>query len=214
MPVLATEPASVYNQVHAPDQFRKFQDAGYTHGGSFDSPLYGRIAQSDTLAKSLFCPLPRHDAESVFWIIVIFLLRALPAHPTTEDNLMPLQQLWRALGDHYIPESTDGYIDSREGVLKYGVKKWQPNLHPDLADEAELLGQLCEQVNPEYAYLLPQPPLFHLHEAMQRILLNHLWVMSKAERHLDLHQTHLREVYDITHTKQFLTKTPTPGTTG
>lgn len=43
-----------------------------------------------------------------------------------------------------------------------------------MADIAILLGSIAEQVSPEYAYWPVQPPEDHLHEAIQRLILQYL----------------------------------------
>jgi hypothetical protein len=81
MPRLNGAVKAAYESAHEQDQLRTYEDPnGRGHGGV----LLTRV-ELDEIRESgydiwhdYFFHQPCHDAESVFWVIVAFLLRALP----------------------------------------------------------------------------------------------------------------------------------------
>ncbi|KDQ26399.1 hypothetical protein PLEOSDRAFT_1105302 [Pleurotus ostreatus PC15] len=130
----------------------------------------------------IFRHLPRHDAESVFWVIVVFLLRALPLGqlPEKDKNTKSLISSWKCIASHEIMSSPAGLpIDFRTMLLS--PKHWETNLHEKLGGLVPMMKELVMQVRPEYSHLAEPPPdEFHLHEAMQRILLRYAVKFSEA----------------------------------
>ncbi len=130
----------------------------------------------------IFRHLPRHDAESVFWVIVVFLLRALPLGqpPEKDKNTKSLISSWKCIASHEIMSSPAGIpIDFRTMLLS--PKNWETNLHEKLGGLVPMMKELVVQVRPEYSHLAEPPPdEFHLHEAMQRILLRYAVKFSEA----------------------------------
>ncbi|KDQ26393.1 hypothetical protein PLEOSDRAFT_159686 [Pleurotus ostreatus PC15] len=124
----------------------------------------------------IFRHLPRHDAESVFWVIVVFLLRALPLghRPADDTNVEFLRSAWGYIAGHEI-KSAPGQspMDSRASLL-FHPDAWEQILHQKFARLAPMMEEFIAQVTPEYSHLTEPPPDdFHLHEAMQRILLKY-----------------------------------------
>src|SRR5258708_4747138 len=108
---------------------------------------------------------PRHDIESLFWVMVDILLHAKPKqsedsssiHLTKFENTLK----GRKYGD---PGGSDFFF--------FPLDWWRGALHPALVPIlAELLHKLALQVGPEYEYLIVPPCSTHLHEAFQRLLL-------------------------------------------
>lgn len=194
----------------------------------------GVIEAIDNLSKSRCFHQPRHDVESVYWIIVTHILRTAPLLPISEDNPM-LEQLSdenqsasdqegekeeinlgivdetkedpapdspahferfkvfsALLETHQIPEkATTSASDSRDRFLSEltTAKKWADVLHPGLESIAPMMARLTEFIAPEYEYLhaacgesTTDPlPLDHMHEGVQRILLDQIFDMADAE---------------------------------
>ena len=107
-----------------------------------------------------------------------------------------LDEVWKLLAEHSIQNNS---IDSRDTMFHFNVDDWKHALHPKLSFIAPVLWQLCEQVQPEYSLVTPAPHELHLHEAIQRILLNLIWNMKDSD-HILLDQR-LRAVtvyrYDV-----------------
>ncbi|EJD48067.1 hypothetical protein AURDEDRAFT_183791 [Auricularia subglabra TFB-10046 SS5] len=110
---------------------------------------------------------PHHDAESCFWVTGHFLLTALPKSanrdndPTRADRIVAMLESNR-VGD---------FLDSRMHVLELRAADWAQFLHPGLRSLGELMFSLAEVVRPCFDLFQPPPPPYHLHEAMQRVLL-------------------------------------------
>ncbi|KAL0954096.1 hypothetical protein HGRIS_005242 [Hohenbuehelia grisea] len=181
MPVLRGSIHADYELCYANDSFRKYTDEGHPgqcHGRVFTNnrrSLFRQIRRkehSKTVRGRLFRHLPRHDAESTFWVIVTFLLRAKPEDSTVQDDLKSFIKAWEALMTHEVSDDILD-VDSRDSLVMFDVNRWANALHPALVQFGVhiLLINLSEQVLPEYAWLDKEPHAFHLHEAIQRILL-------------------------------------------
>jgi hypothetical protein len=80
MPTLDGPVKDAYQAAYGEDELRSYEDADNKgHGGTLLKRAEIRKLKevADTL-RDLFLHQPCHDAESVFWVIVAFLLRALP----------------------------------------------------------------------------------------------------------------------------------------
>jgi hypothetical protein len=95
-----------------------------------------------------------------------------------------LDAIWKLLAEHTIQCGT---ADSSGPVFQLDTLSWRDILHPKLSFLAPMLASLCEHVEPEYTLVNPTPPEFHLHEAMQRILLMNIWSMKDTD-HISLDQ--------------------------
>ena len=109
---------------------------------------------------------PRHDIESLFWVMVDILLHAKPKQ-SEDSSLFRLTTFENTLkGRKY------GGLDMLTPLCLSPPDWWSGALHPALVPIlAELLHKLALQVGPEYEYLIVPPCSTHLHEAFQRLLL-------------------------------------------
>ncbi|KDQ22007.1 hypothetical protein PLEOSDRAFT_161809 [Pleurotus ostreatus PC15] len=194
MPELPNHLAEKYFETYANDRsgLRTFVDDDFTnHGGMYSSRKnVKKYEDNPDLVVEEFEHHPRHDAESVFWCMVVFLLVAVPLG--SPDEVIPkdtdkfsLFCAWRHIANHQVGPTQD-ICDSRAGLLA-GGKLWNEWLHPDLAHAGPLLASLASQVSPEWSLLSPQPRDLHLHKAMQRIILTHidLWQKNKLDVKFD-----------------------------
>ncbi|KAL0948323.1 hypothetical protein HGRIS_010911 [Hohenbuehelia grisea] len=178
---------------HPPRLIRSLEDVGKTIHGSTKSdekiemifqeqfkPFKDRSQQY----HALFYHRMRYDAESVYWVIVIFLLlaRPTPAKPQHDPSLGPeaedeeeclmmadddeddshldsMDDLWLNFVNHKILDTTQvlkkPQTDSRSSVFEQGPQGWEEALHVKLAPMADMLFELSRQVEPEYIYLEP-----------------------------------------------------------
>ncbi|KZV80017.1 hypothetical protein EXIGLDRAFT_733791 [Exidia glandulosa HHB12029] len=107
------------------------------------------------------------------WVVVHFLVTALPAGADpSEDDIANSDQLWRA---------------PVHGIARSG---WPPCLHRDLQFFGNVVSELAEVVQPIYAWFKTEFPFYHLHEAVQRILLNEICQIldRDADVVLDVHR--------------------------
>ncbi|KAF9497834.1 hypothetical protein BDN71DRAFT_1444258 [Pleurotus eryngii] len=179
MPSLPPDLLELYKTAHLPadvDLLHHFEDChGTTHGVPQNSDEYDDDEDEDEDEIQVFQHLPRHDAESVFWVIIVFLLRALPLGQRPEEDMNGrfLTPAWECIASHEIKSDPGNFsVDLRAMLLD--PKGWKQNLHQRLEDLAPMMKELIAQVRPEYSHLPAPPDDFHLHEAMQRILLKYV----------------------------------------
>ena len=83
---------------------------------------------------------PRHDVESVFWVLVCCLVRAPPDgandNPTRHSDCIFNDMLY-----HKIPPSPS---NTRDEALRWTEKDWKEALHPKLQGLATMIVQMCE----------------------------------------------------------------------
>ncbi|KAJ8481082.1 hypothetical protein ONZ51_g6251 [Trametes cubensis] len=181
MPLLAGKAKELYLKAYGNaryDQYNDLPDGPTFHGG------ISRTRDEDELER-ITDGLPfrhrwEHDAESVFWAMYSILLRVRPQNdeetPRSQSNA---EYAWGILKNHYIPErDADGvvrYYDDRQSLLYLPRKGFASAFLPSMNDVALLLHSIAAQVNPSYALMDPLPPFEdHLHEAMQRLILQYL----------------------------------------
>ncbi|KAJ8501525.1 hypothetical protein ONZ45_g12111 [Pleurotus djamor] len=154
------------------EPLRIFNDTEDTcHSGRIDTEKQKRYRADASLYKTGFHHHPRHDAESIFWVILVMLLRALPVKangPKNDVNNDQFKQIWEAFDDHEI----SSWTDTRQVI--FAVNGWDRVLHEELSFVAPVIEELIDQISPEYEFLKPAPDPLHLHEAIQRLLLKYL----------------------------------------
>ncbi|KDQ29953.1 hypothetical protein PLEOSDRAFT_1081624 [Pleurotus ostreatus PC15] len=184
MPALRPEIVEKYLQVYHDDtsEMRKFSDDDTTtHGGHLSKKLQKAYKDNNALRSAHYEHQPRHDAESVYWCIVVFVLLAKPLNNDEDNNIKGLCDIWSNIAEHEVGKIQD----SRMSLLQ--MNYWPLCLHEDLSFIGPLMEDLSEQVGPEWALLTPAPKPLHLHEAMQRLILNHVhhWECQNLNVELD-----------------------------
>jgi hypothetical protein len=118
---------------------------------------------------------PRHDVESYFWIIFMFLLQAIPEEDVVriDDTLEEYREQIRIIQGAAAARTGGGV---RTAFITDQVRYYRDVLHPGLTKFAPLIVELAHQIRPEWQFLKPQPPADHLHEAFRRILLK--WIVD------------------------------------
>ena len=116
--------------------------------------------------------LPLHDVESVFWIIVLFFIRASPSDANEEEvisneDLDSRSQTFCNLSSNFI-----GRIDWRTLLLGYSEDRWRLALHPRLRPFAPLLSTMASYFKNTWHFFpgIYGERSFHAHEAMRRML--------------------------------------------
>ncbi|TFK81817.1 hypothetical protein K466DRAFT_323716 [Polyporus arcularius HHB13444] len=87
---------------------------------------------------------------------------------------MLVAELWKDLREHFIPDQPSRYRDTRDAIFMMGDTQWEEHFYPEMRDVAYLLFRISQQIAPEYEYWTPRPPDDHLHEAVQRLILQYL----------------------------------------
>ncbi|KAI0324371.1 hypothetical protein GY45DRAFT_425864 [Cubamyces sp. BRFM 1775] len=180
MPTLCGKAKELYAQAYGPTRYDQYTDdpKGPTrHGGL---PRREEFKNLRKIAKSIpFLHRWEYDAESVFWTMYSVLLRVQPQN--TEEvpgAVTSLRKAWGALEAHTIPITPGelaSYFDVRQPILGFDEDEFAAAFHPTMRDVAVLLQRIAEQVSPTYALMDPLPPFNdHLHEAIQRLILEYL----------------------------------------
>ncbi|RDX55667.1 hypothetical protein OH76DRAFT_1313290, partial [Lentinus brumalis] len=189
MPKLEGEAYELYIKVHGPARYHKFaeKDSSTRHGSI---PPSARSRTSPPPPK--FTHRPEHDVESTFWSMLCTLLRVRPRTFHGEKHGPPdhVAWLWDILQKHAIVPEPNPLSDIRRLIFDLDSDMWCKYFPAEMADVAILVASIAEQVAPEYAFWPTQPPEDHLHEAVQRLILQYL--VEHREKDILLDPNHLR----------------------
>jgi len=117
-----------------------------------------------------------HDAESVFWVIVWFLMRAWPSG--TDDTPSEDYIAWaKIMLDHSI--GSDGR-HARCYLTGTPSFQWEAIVHPGCAKLVDMVVQMCKYVSIRWLQYPDLSP-YHMHEALKRLLFKEIVRMSKDE---------------------------------
>ncbi|KAH9903419.1 hypothetical protein C8Q73DRAFT_51940 [Cubamyces lactineus] len=183
MPLLVGKAKELYLNAYGNSRYEQYNDNpdGPTFHGGYPRP--GDEDELCELAERLqFHHRWEHDAESVFWAMYSILLRVHPQNAEeTPLSKRQAEYAWDILKKHVIPKrNVDGSgfcgrYDERQVLLHHYRKIFSSAFLPAMRDVAFLLHSIAAQVNPTYALMKPCPPFEdHLHEAMQRLILQYL----------------------------------------
>ncbi|KAF7437577.1 hypothetical protein PC9H_004419 [Pleurotus ostreatus] len=198
MPEIEADIVEKYRLVYHDDSsdMRNFIDENNTtHGGHLSKQLQKAYRGNNLLRSAHFEHQPRHDAESVYWCIVVFVLLAKPLNNDEDNNIEGLDDIWPSIADHEVGTSND----KRSSLIHNA--QWETWLHEDLSFIADLMEDLTEQVRPEWGLLTPAPKPLHLHEAMQRLILNNVYAWEIDQINVEL-DTDTPRQYPIEERKQ------------
>ncbi|KAI0325366.1 hypothetical protein GY45DRAFT_252300 [Cubamyces sp. BRFM 1775] len=177
MPVLSEKAKSVYVKLHGEARYLRYCDEpahDTYHGGV--APSFNR--PGDLMPRANALPYRHHlwyDAESVFWALYATFLRVVPQGAVeTKMSEHCVRCDWDILASYTLPP-LGSLRDSREQLVGSGDLIFTAAFLPEVQGVAELLHTMAEQVVPCYAHMARSPPFEdHLHEAMQRLILDYL----------------------------------------
>ncbi|KAG9223410.1 hypothetical protein CCMSSC00406_0007597 [Pleurotus cornucopiae] len=186
MPNFKSDISGKYQQAYRDDtsDLKALSDSnGTTHGSRLSRKLKADYEADPSRRFDDFEHHPRHDADSVYWCIVVFVLLAKFLHSDIVEENHGLRDIWLSIAEHEIGK-TDDKLSS---VIT--LNKWDKWLHKDLGFVFKLMVPLTRQFRPEWALLSPTPDPLHLHEAMQRLILEHVntWETKELNVQLDTH---------------------------
>ena len=156
-PTLNGEPLKLYIEAYGEEKYRYYIE-------QFEkSPLF--LKRNDTV----FRQLPVHDAESIIWIIIDNLIKAIPEGGDPEVTKAASAAL-RLLADHPVVL----FYDFRRSFI--GFPDRVQDLHPKLSHLAPMLRKLTKLLIINWTLLcikglLPQDIL---HEAVKRVFLQEI----------------------------------------
>ncbi|KAI1792814.1 hypothetical protein LXA43DRAFT_317395 [Ganoderma leucocontextum] len=184
MPELSGEARALYVGAYGKERYERYNDNQETYHGARPPNPYQKLETAPP-----FRHRPEHDVESIYWTMVTALLRVRPEnideHPEAAKLIV---DFWTPLLLHRIPDTDSDYADPREGLLLRSDKAWRALFLGDMKDVGTLLGDISHQIRPEYAFCGDGPQRDHLHEAVQRLILQYL--VEHEDIHLD--PEHLR----------------------
>ncbi|OSD01862.1 hypothetical protein PYCCODRAFT_1425574 [Trametes coccinea BRFM310] len=177
MPELSGEAKKLYTKLYGEDRYNKYLDSHDTiHGGGIPQETE---EETDLRASGMtFYHQWEHDAESIFWTMYAALLRVVPeASPKeSEDSreALNLNATWKVFHEHTIPRGCH-IVDPRDPLLAMPFRAFCASFLPAMQEVALLIKCIARHVYPSYALMTPPPPHEdHLHEAMQRLILQYL----------------------------------------
>ena len=214
MPELSEEAKNLYIKAYGEDRYQKYAEEvpsippeltelakkypqyivttrGTIHGGR---PPPGMLKY----VNIPFTHRPEHDVESVWWTMMSTLVRVHPANRPQEEFVPnALSSLWQQFTKHVIFANSSSQVDSRGRIMERTIEDWLKVFapFPEMEDLAHLLHDSARHVKSEYALWDPAPPHpAHLHEAVQRLILQYLVDHKDRDVKLTGDQTRLRPV--------------------
>ncbi|TBU63619.1 hypothetical protein BD310DRAFT_808584, partial [Dichomitus squalens] len=180
MPKLTGDALHLYTTAYGQERYDRYNDdpvARTCHGG-FPPTNNSHPRAIKEAPKPDFIHRPEHDVESVYWTMVYALLRVQPAGaPVERDPSTASAIVWNTLLSHHIPgEKRVRSQEKRHEITGMAKQEWLDLFHATMEDVALLLWQVTQHVTSEYALWKWegnfQPD--HLHEAVQRLILQYL----------------------------------------
>ena len=173
MPLLSHEAKELYVRAYGKERYDKYCDRkGKYHGG----------VPANVGAAQRFIPYQHrweYDVESVYWTLYFVLLSVLPrGFSETEETDYALQRYWEILMGHQVhwSDSCENMPqDTRSALLDCDLNAFLKPFPPIMQDVARLLYDMAQHVRIPYASMAELPEHEdHLHEALQRLILEYL----------------------------------------
>ncbi|KAI0657482.1 hypothetical protein C8Q70DRAFT_1055657 [Cubamyces menziesii] len=177
MPLLSGEAKDLYVKILGEERYNKYKDTPNCrifHGG-VPPEEYDEEAMENKVQSLAFSHRWEYDAESVFWTMYTALLRVTPVgSEETPISITRFNEDLEVLRKHSFPKQRQP-ADSRDKLLAYPRSHFVAAFPEVMAPVACLLQDIATHVTPSYA-MMDQPPPHndHLHEAMQRLILQYL----------------------------------------
>ncbi|KAI0324375.1 hypothetical protein GY45DRAFT_1331625 [Cubamyces sp. BRFM 1775] len=194
MPLLKGDAETRYINAYGEERYNRYNDLnGTIHGGK--RPQFK--TKDDLIDIALGQPFYHrweYDAESIFWTMYSALLRVVPqGFQETLTSEKSLEKDWEKFRLHTIPDELNNCEDSRTYLIDRNLFVFK-RAFPDVMEPvAKLLLQIVSHVRPSYA-LMDDLPIYedHLHEAMQRLILQYLF--NNADNPIPLTPYKLRQL--------------------
>ena len=175
MPELTGDALHRYNAVHGPARYDKYPPEPTVGGAKqhgFTPPPICDYAWFESNVK--YVHRPEHDVESVFWTMLYALLLVKPADGKPEKYASTsFSEIWGFLDSHSIKE--DAGTDCRNIIFDQRGSIWIDAFDGCMRDVAVMLCKIGNQVKTEWAFWEDSASVpDHLHEAVQRIILQYL----------------------------------------
>lgn len=175
MPTLSGQALDLYKAAYGAKVYDDYCDKPeYFHGRK--SPSLDHLSYDDLVEFVQHKHRADHDAESIYWVLFVTLLRAYPEGASEKDS--DLRRYW-SIYDIFLKHDIQKiFSDPRELLLSLAKYAIEDALDPKLRRLGGLLYSIAKHVRPEYGLLRPDPEPEHLHEAMRRLLLQFIVEMD------------------------------------
>ncbi|KAM5545914.1 hypothetical protein V8D89_000040 [Ganoderma adspersum] len=176
MPELTGDALDRYNAVHGPARYEKYPPetigGAKQHGFTPPPPIDHSEFQSDIQ----YVHRPEHDVESIFWIMLYVLLLVKPKDGEAAKYASPaFGQIWGPLSSCSISGPALGEEDSRNVIFERRISTWMDAFDGSMRDVGNMLCRIARQIKTEWALWEGSATApDHLHEAVQRIILQYL----------------------------------------
>ncbi|KAH9903433.1 hypothetical protein C8Q73DRAFT_832215 [Cubamyces lactineus] len=196
MPLLEGNARDLYIKVYGEERYNKYNDLSpdTIHGGIPPSRTKYRQLQAKAAAMPFYHRW-EYDAESLFWTMYSALLRVTPVGFTEkpkDGSAASLTYAWEIFRKHAIPKEPKD-ADTRTTLLSDG-RGLMAALPPCMAPVGELLLRIIYHILPSYPLMDVLPPHDdHLHEAIERLILQYL--VDNRDTPIPLIPHQLRPVY-------------------
>ncbi|KAI1791249.1 hypothetical protein LXA43DRAFT_1061457 [Ganoderma leucocontextum] len=172
MPKLSGKALELYDAVHG-KRYHRYNDKDKdetSHGAPPQIPHPTKVQ-----TPPHFFHRAEHDVESIYWSMISAVLRVRP-QGIVEDSPMThdVGEVWMPLLTHRVPARPDTYTDPRQPLMDKSSEEWRAYFLDGMKDVGDLLEQISQQVNPEYALWGDRRQPDHLHEAMQRLIFQYI----------------------------------------
>jgi hypothetical protein len=134
---------------------------------------------------------PRHDIESVFWVHICCLVRALP--DGADDN--PTEQSDCIINDMLYHEVPPSASTRRDEALRWTRTEWERALHPRLQMLAPMVVRMCELLCINWRIRSTPQNRFLLHQGFKRLLLMQVREIEEKDVDVQLNTKKPRAIY-------------------
>jgi hypothetical protein len=136
-----------------------------------DMEFFDKVAGFQRLDHTWISHQAIHDAESIFWVILFFMIRANPKGSNTHKSMLHRSTVFDAIVGHRI----GGSYGSRKPVSEYTAGAWADLLPEKLQRFSEPLESLADYFSlPWHGIQVPLKHQFHAHNFLQRWLIHEI----------------------------------------
>ncbi|KAF8525303.1 hypothetical protein JB92DRAFT_2877227 [Gautieria morchelliformis] len=151
---------------------------------SSDKQFFKELAGYERLNDKHVSHQAIHDAESIFWVIVFFMVRANPKGSDSHKNIRMRSETFDAIVSHQIGKR----ISIRRSYFEhFREEDWAEMLPEKLAGFSATLYQLWEYFSfPWHGIQVPPKHQFHAHNLLQRLLFQEIGRLTEMEDSIEL----------------------------
>jgi hypothetical protein len=154
---------------------------------ALSGPEFSSVLDEEATLPEQLAPQhkPHHDVESVFWVLVCCLVRALPHgdddNPTGLSDCISNDMLY-----HEIPSSRS---HRRDKALGWTQKEWEKALHPRLRMLAPMIVRMCKLLCINWRDRSTPSNRFLLHQGFKRLLFIQIREIGERDIRLNTEKT-------------------------